>query len=136
MTSNPKVHAFDEVANHNHINDCWIIISGKVYDVTPFMDDHPGGAEILLSATGKHATVEFEQVIHSSSASEMMEKYYVGEVDSSTIPVGIEEKFNPHPQPSSESNKTAGFAIMIIRLLVPLLILGLAVAVAQFAKKD
>lgn len=26
----------------------------QVYDVTPFMDDHPGGDEVLLSATGKY----------------------------------------------------------------------------------
>lgn len=33
---------------------------GKVYDVTPFMDDHPGGGEIMLSAAGKDGTQDFE----------------------------------------------------------------------------
>ncbi|CAL5428687.1 unnamed protein product [Camellia sinensis] len=60
MSSNLKVHSFEEVANHNHKQDCWIIISGKVYDVTSFLDNHPGGNEVLLTATGKDAPDDFE----------------------------------------------------------------------------
>ena len=37
-----------------------VLRAGKVYDVTPFMDDHPGGGEIMLSAAGKDATNDFE----------------------------------------------------------------------------
>ncbi|KAE8708609.1 Cytochrome b5 [Hibiscus syriacus] len=62
MASEPKVHTFEEVATHDKTKDCWLIISGKVYDVTPFMEDHPGGDEVLLSATGKDATNDFEDV--------------------------------------------------------------------------
>jgi hypothetical protein len=36
-----------EVAKHDTVNDCWMIINGKVYDVTPFVDEHPGG-DILM----------------------------------------------------------------------------------------
>ncbi|RVW88989.1 Cytochrome b5 isoform E [Vitis vinifera] len=62
-------------------------ISGKVYDVTPFMDDHPGGDEVLLSATGKDATNDFEDVGHSDAARDMMEKYCIGEIDPSSVPL-------------------------------------------------
>ncbi|MBA0649399.1 hypothetical protein Goklo_016968 [Gossypium klotzschianum] len=58
----PKVHTF----NPNKTKDCWLIIFGKVCDVTPFMDiDHPEGGEVLLSATGKDVTNDFEDVGHS-----------------------------------------------------------------------
>ncbi|MBA0739081.1 hypothetical protein Gogos_012379, partial [Gossypium gossypioides] len=58
----PKVHTF----NPKKTKDCWLIIFGKVYDVTPFMDiDHPEGGEVLLSATGKDVTNDFEDVGHS-----------------------------------------------------------------------
>ena len=36
-----------EVAKHDTVGDCWMIINGKVYDVTPFVDEHPGG-DILM----------------------------------------------------------------------------------------
>ena len=37
---------------------CWVIIKGEVYDVTDFLDDHPGGAAIILKYGGKDATYE------------------------------------------------------------------------------
>jgi len=36
--------------------DIWMILHGKVYDVTKFMDDHPGGPEILSSVAGAFCT--------------------------------------------------------------------------------
>lgn len=38
--------------SHNKEEDCWLVISGKVYDVTEFLDEHPGGFDIVLAATG------------------------------------------------------------------------------------
>ncbi len=55
----------DEAARHNKIDDCWIVMNSKVYDVTSFLHDHPGGADILLDKGGKDATQAFEKVSHS-----------------------------------------------------------------------
>ncbi|KAI3526000.1 hypothetical protein L1887_05143 [Cichorium endivia] len=46
----------------------------QVYDVTPFMEDHPGGDEFLLAATGKDATNDSEDVGHSEDARGIMHK--------------------------------------------------------------
>lgn len=40
-----------EVLKHCSNRDCWIIIGNKVYDVTKFLDEHPGGCEVLLEVS-------------------------------------------------------------------------------------
>ncbi|OWM70367.1 cytochrome b5-like [Punica granatum] len=130
-----NVHTFEEVAKHDNKSDCWLIISGKVYDVTPFLDDHPGGDEVLITSTGKDATVDFEDVGHSDSAREMMEKYYIGEVDPSTLPA--KTKSSPPVQaPPTATDQSSGISIKILQFLVPLLILGLAFALRYHGKND
>jgi cytochrome b involved in lipid metabolism len=49
----------EEVAKHNKDNDCWVIIEGKVLDVTNFLPDHPGGKKAILLYAGRDATEEF-----------------------------------------------------------------------------
>ncbi|KAJ6844868.1 cytochrome b5 [Iris pallida] len=129
-----KLFHFEEVSKHNATKDCWLIIEGKVYDVTPFMDDHPGGDEVLLAATGKDATNDFEDVGHSNSAREMMDKYYIGDIDASTVPT--KRSYIPPQQPAYNQDKTSDFVIKILQFLVPILILGLAFGVRHFTKVE
>lgn len=37
---------------HTTVKSCWIIIQGKVYDVTAFLEEHPGGFDVIISSTG------------------------------------------------------------------------------------
>jgi L-lactate dehydrogenase (cytochrome) len=48
-----------DVARHNSRDSCWVVIEGDVYDVTEFLDEHPGGANIILRYGGKDATEEY-----------------------------------------------------------------------------
>lgn len=50
--SSTKKHTLEDCKAHNKEEDCWLVISGKVYDVTQFLDEHPGGFDIVLAATG------------------------------------------------------------------------------------
>lgn len=65
----------EEVAKHASKDDCWMAIDGKVYDVTSFVAQHPGGDEILRGC-GIDATAAFngEQGGHSHSSSADLKK--------------------------------------------------------------
>lgn len=69
-----------EVAAHNTATDTWMIIHGEVYDVTDYLRDHPGGAEVLVDVAGKDASEEFDNAGHSEDASEIMASYRVGKL--------------------------------------------------------
>jgi len=45
-----------EVSRHKTKTDCWVVISGKVYDLTAFLGVHPGGPNAILSWAGRDAT--------------------------------------------------------------------------------
>ncbi|KAG8484370.1 hypothetical protein CXB51_023932 [Gossypium anomalum] len=129
-----RVFTLAQVSEHNTPKDCWLIINGKVYDVTKFLEDHPGGDEVLLSATGKDATDDFEDVGHSDSARDMMDQYYVGEIDISTIPK--KTTYKPPNQPHYNQDKTSEFIIKLLQFLVPLAILCLAVGIHHYTKSS
>ena len=75
-----------EVAKHATRESCWVIISGKVYDVTDFLDEHPGGANIILQYGGKDATEEYDPV-HPEGTIEknLSPDKHLGPVDMATV---------------------------------------------------
>lgn len=50
----------------------------KVYDVTKYLDDHPGGAEVLLDVSGQDADEFFEDIGHSKDARDELSKHLIG----------------------------------------------------------
>ncbi|KAI0424770.1 glycolate oxidase [Xylaria sp. FL1042] len=51
-----------EVARHGTEKDCWVVIHGKVWDVSDFLADHPGGAGIIAKFSGRDATEAYNEV--------------------------------------------------------------------------
>ena len=70
----------EEVALHNSEKDCWIIIHNKVYEVTRYLNDHPGGVEIVTDLAGKDATADYDGVGHTQEAHEILERFYIGDL--------------------------------------------------------
>ena len=76
-----------EVAKHDSRDSCWVIIKGKVYDVTEFLDEHPGGAAIILRYGGKDATAEYDPVHPPGTIEDNLPAdKYLGPVDLATVP--------------------------------------------------
>jgi nitrate reductase (NAD(P)H) len=74
-----RVIAMEEVEKHDTKASAWFAHEGRVYDATPFLTDHPGGADSILLVAGTDATDEFN-AIHSTKARAMLADYYLGEL--------------------------------------------------------
>ncbi|XP_064507177.1 cytochrome b5 reductase 4 isoform X2 [Pseudopipra pipra] len=68
----------DELAKHNKREDCWICIRGFVYNVTPYMEYHPGGEDELMKAAGTDGTDLFDQVHRWVNYESMLKECLVG----------------------------------------------------------
>jgi len=79
-------YSLSEVAKHDNVDNCWLVLNGKVYDVTEFVSSHPGG-KAILEGCGKDATELFEtrpmgsRTEHSQRARTLSEKYIIGDLE-------------------------------------------------------
>ncbi len=48
----PSSYTMADVAKHNKSSDCWTVINGGVYNVTSWINEHPGGSEAILGLCG------------------------------------------------------------------------------------
>ncbi|KIM94674.1 hypothetical protein OIDMADRAFT_135397 [Oidiodendron maius Zn] len=81
-----RILTADEIAKHNSRQSCWVVIDGHAYDVTDFLDQHPGGSAIILRYAGKDATEEYSPV-HSPGTieKELPKDKHLGQVDLMTF---------------------------------------------------
>lgn len=88
VTNNPTPTTTDssittsQVALHNTSSDCWVIISGNVYNATSYIPLHPGGPDKIISLCGQDATTAFTtrggKGPHPAKAQDVLNNYYVG----------------------------------------------------------
>lgn len=74
-----------EVAAHSSADDLWIILQNRetgklsVYDITAYVEEHPGGQAILNNA-GRDSTKGFYGPQHPSRVFDMIQDYYIGDL--------------------------------------------------------
>jgi len=69
---------YADVSSHASKKDLYLVIHDKVYNSSSFVDEHPGGEEVLLDVGGQDATEAFEDVGHSDEAREILEGLLIG----------------------------------------------------------
>ncbi|KAK9806800.1 hypothetical protein WJX72_003117 [[Myrmecia] bisecta] len=121
----------EQCRQHTTEQDCWLVVHGKVYDITTFLDEHPGGFDIILANTGKDATEDYEEIGHSNAATEMLTKYYIGEYaggDTSDLKKAASAlKTRAVSQPPNP-------ALKLFQIALPALVVLLALLYIQFAR--
>eukprot|EP00956_Cyclotella_meneghiniana_P018883 scaffold31840_cov67-Cyclotella_meneghiniana.AAC.3 len=97
----------------------------KVYDVTSYLDDHPGGAEVILDVSGKDADEFFEDIGHSNDAREELAKHCIGVLKMSEAEI---EKRRLAAEAKSAGGGGGG--------IVPLAMVGVVVAAGYYYYKN
>jgi cytochrome b5 len=116
----------DDVKQHNTSKSAWVILDDKVYDITKFLDEHPGGEEVLLEQAGGDGTESFEDVGHSSDAREMRKQFLIGELVDADKKGKVNKKV-----PEIKVDQSIIFSPTWTNWLIPT---GIAVAVALLYK--
>ncbi|EGC38083.1 delta 5 fatty acid desaturase [Dictyostelium purpureum] len=78
-----KQYSWTEIAKHNTENDCWVAVDGKVYDISKWVSQHPGGKEVLMLGAGRDVTNLFESYHPmSDKPSAILKNYEIGFISS------------------------------------------------------
>ncbi|PPQ27154.1 cytochrome b5 domain-containing protein [Rhodopila globiformis] len=71
-----------ELARHARPEDCWMAIRGSVYDLTPYLPDHPSRPQVIEPWCGKEATDAYNTKTkgrpHSKEADSLLPQYRIG----------------------------------------------------------
>ena len=109
-----KFKAIEEVLEHKVVGDLWVLVHGKVYDLSTF--NHPGGMEIILKNVGQDAKNGFDEVGHSKKAMNMLPDLCIGEFVGSTA--GLKGKAKPEVELQQLSLSVKFFMIVMYASLV------------------
>merc|ERR1712031_130909 len=120
MAPSAKLITAEEYAKHSKPEDLWLLIDGKVYDVTKYQDEHPGSDSILHDVACIDASQEFADVGHSSDAITTRNGLEIGEFDMSTI-----DEIGGAKTADSVSSEGGSSAMMAIPVLIVVVILAI-----------
>lgn len=109
-TSSQVALTKEEVSKHNQRGDCWSIVDGYVYNLTNWIDQHPGGASRIISLCGVDGTSNFlGQHSGSSSAKSRLKNYELGKLEVTAIAA---------PQPTTPASKSLSSKLDDVTMLL------------------
>lgn len=110
-----KSYTWEEIAEHDKDDDIWIVVDNVVYDVTEYLEKHPGGAASITMNAGEDTTDDFT-AIHSNKAWDDLAHFRIGIVAGSSPPqpsivppaLPVITAIEPLPKPSLDSTLHSG----------------------------
>jgi len=94
-----------ELQKHRSTKSCYVVLGSKVYDVTAFLPDHPGGDDLILDYAGQDIAEILADGIsheHSEAAYEILADNHIGFL----APEGRTDGSLPPSPPGTPSNLT------------------------------
>ncbi|KAI9666944.1 MAG: hypothetical protein M1831_001449 [Alyxoria varia] len=132
--SDDKSFTYKDVADHSSKKDLQLVVHDKVYDATSFVDEHPGGEEVLLDVGGQDATEAFEDVGHSDEAREILEGLKIG--DLKRMPEDPEPKTTAAPSAPTSDSSSGGNGFVMYGLVMAGIVLAVGAYQYMQAQKD
>jgi 4-hydroxysphinganine ceramide fatty acyl 2-hydroxylase len=83
LSKRVRIYTAEDVAGRKTSASCWLSRRGRVYDVTSFLSDHPGGDDLILKYGGQavdNVMSDPGEHEHSDAAYEVMDGYVVGKL--------------------------------------------------------
>jgi delta8-fatty-acid desaturase len=129
-------YTMTEVAKHSTPESCWTVVEGKVYDVTAFLKEHPGGERAVLALAGVDASEAFV-AMHPPMLRPRLERFRIGHVEayeSTVSPIAKEWRELVSAQEQSGNFKTRG--VYYVREMAKCLGMLLTVVVLVLRNSD
>lgn len=80
-TTSFKQITMDDIATHKDVNSCWVTIEGSVYDLTEWINKHPGGPDKIIPICGTDATQAFTaQHVGAKKPATELAKFLIGKL--------------------------------------------------------
>lgn len=67
-----------ELSKHTHPKDCWVALGGKIYNISSYLDFHPGGVNILVKFAGKDCTSIFMKYHRWVNFERILDECFIG----------------------------------------------------------
>ncbi|KAF5022844.1 hypothetical protein F66182_5077, partial [Fusarium sp. NRRL 66182] len=109
ISTGHKIVSLSDLRRHNTATDCWIAVHSKVWDITHFINEHPGGPAVLLNLAGSDATELYNDVHAPDIIEELPSDKLMGLLEDSATGRSTEEsitEMDPIPPPSSTNTNT------------------------------
>ncbi|KAF2396347.1 Inositolphosphorylceramide-B hydroxylase [Trichodelitschia bisporula] len=102
-----------DVQSHKTLKSCYVTIGNKVFDITDFLEDHPGGGALILEYGGKDIKDILADEVshtHTDTAYEILDEHLVGFLADGASGTAIKSKPDAIPPVQLDENGKAVFA--------------------------